>query len=279
MKAPVTNGILTFTETSRQGTGNTKTNTSTRVYQGTNPAEFVTLYNNLIALGTNVSYETGSVWTITSNGSFDVVNNPSSPDQVPDQEPQASFSISSNRVTTDLLQSVNPLVLTLAPETVRALQKAIKDGTVPNDILRSGAKIGSHTLTAQEQANAATVYMIYLNGEKTYTFHSQKLRKHYYASPTWNIRRELDYVDRIYSTSTLIAIEQIPLNLQNGLLPSYSYEKTVMLPGNTGTARLIWYAGWKKGAIDYNVIGTSNVEVSVEYEYGIYLNYTNQGTL
>jgi hypothetical protein len=121
------------------------------------------------------------------------------------------------------------------------------------------------------------VYMLYLNGAKNYDFSSQVLSKQYTVSTTRNIAEDISYVDRIFTTSTMISSEGIPSNLHSALLPSYAVEKTVTLPGSVGTGRLTWYASWKKTAFEYQNISSTKAQVAVEYEYGLYLPFLSGG--
>lgn len=181
--------------------------------------------------------------------------------------PIPTFQVISNRTEKDVLLSDAPVSLYTRPEAKRLIMEAVKNNEPPSFL--TGSYNAGIFATANEKNVVAKLYMEYVAGANTYTSYVPTLRKTYQCSNTYVINDSIANVNRLYSRSSLISIENVPITIQ-GLLPNTGFNVDKVAPpfGLTNTVAIETYWGYLKSHPDYDQVGRNTWQVTVDYNYG-----------
>lgn len=223
-----------------------------RTWKGTQ-AEIENLIPVIVASGYEYQVREGPLWTL-------IAKTPQSTDDDGNPNPEVPipiFELVSQRIDKPLLESQAYFVADLPPTTIQRIREAIRDDAGPSFLTGSFAYLG-------ERERAADVYLHWLAGIQTVPYYVPVLRKTYTVSNQYIVNESMT-VNRVYSTSTLISVENIPAMMQN-ILPTSALVPGTSTPFYGSSIPIVW--GWLKGNPQYNQIGAAQFQVTVDYEYG-----------
>jgi hypothetical protein len=201
----------------------------------------------------------GPLWLLTAK----IAQETDEGDPVP-EIPIPIFSLVSQRVDKNLIESDCPFIKSLQPSTIAAIRDSFRDDAGP------GFLTGSLGATAAEKAQAADVYVHMLAGVNTYTLYVPVLRKTYTVSNQYIVNESMT-VNKVFSTPTLIGQENIPAMMVNILPASGTTSNIVPNPAGLDTTVSVpanW--GWLKGSPQYEQVGATQFQVTVDFEYNLW---------
>jgi hypothetical protein len=109
-----------------------------------------------------------------------------------------------------------------------------------------------------------------LAGVNTYTLYVPVLRKTYTVSNQYIVNESMT-VNKVFSTPTLIGQENIPAMMVNILPASGTTSNIVPNPAGLDTTVSVpanW--GWLKGSPQYEQVGATQFQVTVDFEYNLW---------
>jgi hypothetical protein len=228
-----------------------------RTFKGTQ-SEIQNILPQLVALGYEYQVKEGPLWTCVAKTPQKIEN------ETPVEEvPIPVFELVSQRLDKPLLESDCPFVTSLPPALIQQMRTAIRDDEGPTFLS------GSFASTA-ERIQAADVYIHATTGAPTYPYYLPVLRKTFVVSNQYLVNESMT-VNRVYSKATLISDEEIPSQIWN-ILPDSGTESNIIANpmGLTTSTTMPMNWGYLKAAPQYQQVGPTQFQVTVDYEYNLW---------
>lgn len=221
----------------------------------------------LINLGYAVQYECDASPVASVTFSTPSVNG--QPPTNPNADYVDNFQVVRNTVSKELLMSDHPLVALIHDANMDILKSAIKNPpeNQPPAFVSGG---GSYP---QSLSSAAYLWELFSSGVTHIEVKQPVLRVTRVTNPLYDVPFDLDYIDKVLSTSTMIADSGVPSNFVFGLaaLASACSYRT---PTSGGIAvrsdGLLLKFGWLKDAPSSETVGTTKNQYTLEYKFGLY---------
>ena len=236
--------------------------------------------DELILLGYAVQYECDSspVATVT-------FKTPSSSTGTPPTNPNAdytdSFQVVRNTVQKELLMSDHPLVAGVTTAlNLDELRKLMADPSsvtydanhLPTQI--TGTKTFSGGSPTTSAAKACYLFDMFMSGVRSVEVHQPVVRVTRVTNPLYDAPFDLDYVDRVLATSTMIADSGLPANFAIGAAAlATACSRRTLLNGSSYAVRPDYLGlkfGWLKDAPTSETVGTTKNQYVLEYKFGLY---------
>jgi hypothetical protein len=238
-----------------------------------------TKMDQLIALGYAIQYECdaspiASLTFKTPNSSGQAPTNPNA-DYVD------SFQIIRNTIAKDLMSSEHPLLTGVLGNNVNELKELIKGekkATFNSTTLFCNEITGTKTFTSGRPTTSAAKaeYLFHLHraGVTSVEVKQPILRVTRVTNPLYDVPFDLDYVDSVLKTSTMISDSKVPSNFVIGisnLADACSRRTLVTSVGYANRQDCLGFKfGWLKDAPTSETVGTSKNQYVLEYKFGLY---------
>lgn len=230
--------------------------------------------DELIAQGFAVVYECDAspVATVTFK----------TPSSTGDQPPNPNadyvdrFQVLRNTVQKEILQSGHKSIRWLNATNLKQIKALFDNPTsatipagslTPNEITNVPAEPNSYSA-------ASYLWQLYSSGVRSVDVKQPVLRVTRETNPLYDAPFDLDYVDRVLSTSTMIADSGVPGNFAIGLISlatAVSRKTPVNASGYAIRAdELLMKFGWLKDAITSETVGTTKNQYVIEYTFGLW---------
>jgi hypothetical protein len=192
-----------------------------------------------------------------------------------------NFQVMRNTVQKELLMSDHPLVAGLDITNLTELRKIIKGEVQPDRNTSTGYSpniTGTKTFTSgsptTSAAKAEYLLDLFLSGVTSVEVKQPVLRVTRVTNPLYDAPFDLDYVDRVLFTSTMIADSGIPSNFAIGLIAlANACSRRTLLNGSNYATRTDYVGlkfGWLKDAITSETVGTTKNQYVLEYKFGLW---------
>lgn len=235
--------------------------------------------DELIALGYAVQYECDAS-PVASVTFKTIANSSGEPPTNPNADYTDNFQVVRNTVQKELLMSDHPLIAGVTGVNIDELRKLMKGGITPtfdsshlcNEI--TGTKTFSGGSPTTSAAKADYLFQLYLAGVTSVEVHQPVVRVTRVTNPLYDAPFDLDYVDKVLSTSTMIADSGLPASFAIGAaaLATACSRRTAV--NGSGYATRPDYIGlkfgWLKDAPTSETVGTTKNQYTLEYKFGLY---------
>lgn len=218
----------------------------------------------LIALGYAVQYECDAspVASVTFKTPSNSQNNTQPPTN-PNIDYVDNFQVVRNTVSKELLMSDHPYVVALSSDNFNVLKAAMQSPPVNASPAFTGATI----------TKALYLWELFLNGVRSVEVKQPILRVTRVTNPLYDAPFDLDYVDRILTSSQMISDSKVPSNFVIGLIElakacahtTINYSQDVVRPDS-----LQLRYGWLKDAPTSETVGTTKNQYVLEYKFGLW---------
>jgi hypothetical protein len=225
-------------------------------------AKVLTKMNELIALGYSVQYECDAS-PVASLTFKTTTNSSGNPPSNPNADYVDTFQVIRNTVQKELIMSDHPYVAALSEDNLTALKNAMANPPVNSSPAFSGGSI----------AQAAYLWDLWQSGVRTVDVKQPVLRVTRITNPLYDAPFDLDYVDKILTTATMIADSGVPSNFAIGLASlaaACSYRTALSGVFAIRPDSLLLKFGWLKDAPTSETVGTSKNQYTLEYKFGLW---------
>lgn len=207
--------------------------------------------------------------------------NTGNPPTNPNADYTDNFQVIRNTVQKELLMSDHPLLSGLDATNLSELTKIIKGEKKPelNPSTYLSANIsGTKTFTSGSPVTSAAMaeYLLnlWLSGVTSVEVKQPILRVTRVTNPLYDAPFDLDNVDRVLFTNTMIADSGVPANFAIGLVElANACSRRTELNGSNYAVRPDYLGlkfGWLKDAPTSETVGTTKNQYVLEYKFGLW---------
>lgn len=236
--------------------------------------------SELILAGYSVSYECDAS-PVASLTFKTTSSSTGTPPTNPNLDYTDSFQVIRNTVQKELLMSDHPLVAGLNTTNLAELRKIFKNEVAPDRVVATGLSpniTGTKTFSGgsptTSAAKAEYLLDLWLSGVTSVEVKQPILRVTRVTNPLYDAPFDLDWVDRVLTTGTMIADSGVPANFAIGLIDLASAcARRTTLNGSNYAVRPDYIGmkfGWLKDAPTSETVGTTKNQYVLEYKFGLW---------